>query len=318
MRALDLFSGIGGFALSGHMVWGDEYEVVSFCEIDPFCRGILNRHWPGVLVHDDIKTFRGADYEGAIDIITGGDPCQPHSQAGKRNGKEDHRYLWPEMLRIIEEARPRWVINENVAGSISNGIVDQKCDDLERAGYTCQPFNIPALAVGAWHFRQRIWIVAHANNDATARQRGNSGEILPITESVRSNGGNWVAPNTASPRWAAEVSTSKTVLESGAQQQFRRCAGGIAANTNGARLALRESIGSDACEKQPAIIGGFWEDHWLEAATRFCTVVDGIPQRVVRRREKIKACGNAIVPQVAAVIMQAIKEVDVTLREAKG
>jgi len=86
----------------------------------------------------------------------------------------------------------------------------------------------------------------------------------------------------------------------------------------GARLALRESIGSDACEKQPAIIGGFWEDHWLEAATRFCTVVDGIPQRVVRRREKIKACGNAIVPQVAAVIMQAIKEVDVTLREAKG
>ena len=311
MRALDLFSGIGGFALSGHMVWGDEYEVVSFCEIDPFCRGILNRHWPGVLVHDDIKTFRGADYEGAIDIITGGDPCQPHSQAGKRKGKEDHRYLWPEMLRIIEEARPRWVINENVAGSISNGIVDQKCDDLERIGYTCQPFNIPALAVGAWHRRERIWIVGYSEcggQPGSARRRAGA----------QSENGYTPITNTASPRWAAEVSTSKTVLESGAQQQFRRCAGGIAPNTNGARLALRESIGSDACEKQPAIIGGFWEDHWLEAATRFCTVVDGIPQRVVRRREKIKACGNAIVPQVAAVIMQAIKEVDVTLREAKG
>lgn len=96
-------------------------------------------------------------------IIAGGDPCQPSSNAGLRRGKADHRYRWPEMFRGIREIRPDWVINENVAGSISNMVLDQKIADLESIGYSCQAFNIPAVAVNAYHERKRVWLVANAD-----------------------------------------------------------------------------------------------------------------------------------------------------------
>ena len=96
-------------------------------------------------------------------IITGGDPCQPHSYAGVRKGRADDRYRWPEMFRIVSEMRPNWIINENVVGTISNMVLDKKIADLESAGYTCQAYNLPACAVNADHERQRIFLVAHTN-----------------------------------------------------------------------------------------------------------------------------------------------------------
>ena len=104
---LDLFSGIGGFALAAK--WAG-YETIQFVEIDPFCHKVLKKHWPDVPIHSDIKTFDVTKYNGSIDLITGGFPCQPYSVAGKRLGKADDRALWPEMLRIISEIRPAWVI----------------------------------------------------------------------------------------------------------------------------------------------------------------------------------------------------------------
>jgi DNA (cytosine-5)-methyltransferase 1 len=98
-----------------------------------------------------------------VDIIAGGDPCQPHSCNGLRRGKEDDRYRWPQMFRIISELRPSWVINENVVGTISNMVLDTKIADLESAGYSTAAYNIPAICVGAVHIRQRIFLVAHAN-----------------------------------------------------------------------------------------------------------------------------------------------------------
>ena len=156
MRVLDLFSGIGGFSLGLERAG---METVAFCEIDPFCRKVLKKHWPDVPIFEDIKTLRG-DEVGSVDVVCGGFPCQPFSCAGLRQGKEDDRFLWPEMFRIIRETRPTWVIGENVAGFIGMEF-DNCAADLEAEGYEVQAFIIPACAVNAPHRRDRVWIVAN-------------------------------------------------------------------------------------------------------------------------------------------------------------
>src|SRR6185369_15732907 len=105
MNVLDLFSGIGGFSLGLERAG---MRTVAFCEIDPFCRAVLAKHWPGVPIHHDIRKLRATDV-GPVELICGGFPCQPHSSAGKRRGKDDDRHLWPEMFRLITECRPGWV-----------------------------------------------------------------------------------------------------------------------------------------------------------------------------------------------------------------
>ena len=163
MRHLDLFSGIGGFALAASRVWVD-HEVVSFCDIEPFAQKVLKKHWPDVPCHDDIKTMEGLNYEN-IDLLTGGFPCQPFSSAGKRMGTEDNRDLWPEMLRIIREIKPRWVVGENVYGFITwNGgeVMERAVNDLEAEGYSTITILLPAGAVGARHKRMRSWVVAYS------------------------------------------------------------------------------------------------------------------------------------------------------------
>ena len=163
VRHLDLFSGIGGFALAAQMIGG--IKTIGFCEIDPWARQVLAKNFPNVPIHDDVKTLNPNNY-GTIDLITGGWPCQPHSSAGKRKGTADDRYLWPEMLRIIKLARPRWVLGENVAGIISVEL-DQVLSDLEAAGYTATAFSVPAVACDAPHGRPRWWVVGNANGAST-------------------------------------------------------------------------------------------------------------------------------------------------------
>ena len=158
-KILDLFSGIGGFSLglesTGH------FETVAFCEIEKYPQKVLKKHWPGVPIYEDIREM---DTRGLFpDIITGGYPCQPFSNAGKQRGEKDPRHLWPEMLRIIKETKPRWILCENVYGHIRLGL-DTVLDDLESEGYTTWTFIIPACSVGAPHQRKRIWIVAHTDS----------------------------------------------------------------------------------------------------------------------------------------------------------
>lgn len=160
LRHLDLFSGIGGFALAADWVWGEEHEIVSFVEIDPFCQKVLKKHWPDVPIHGDIKTFDAKAYSN-VDLVTGGFPCQPFSVAGERTGTEDDRYLWPEMLQIIRTIQPAWVIGENVTGILNMGFSDMLAE-LETSGFECQSFIIPACAVGAYHRRDRVWFVANS------------------------------------------------------------------------------------------------------------------------------------------------------------
>lgn len=160
MKLLDLFSGIGGFSLAASWLG---VETVGFVEIDPWCQRVLAKNFPGVPIHGDIKTFDGHAYQG-VDIITGGFPCQPYSVAGKRGGADDDRAIWPEMLRVIDESRPRYVLGENVPSLIKMGL-DGVYDDLEAIGYTVRSFCIPAGAVQAPHRRERLWIVAHRHGE---------------------------------------------------------------------------------------------------------------------------------------------------------
>lgn len=159
MRHLDLFSGIGGFALAAR--WAG-IETVAFCEIEEFPRRVLQKNFPGIPIHRDIHDLDGSEYAG-IDLITGGYPCQPFSVAGKRRGTKDDRHLWPEMRRVIAQARPAWIVCENVYGHVTMGL-DQVLADLESEGYAGRPFVVPAASVGASHKRERVWVVANSNS----------------------------------------------------------------------------------------------------------------------------------------------------------
>jgi len=165
LKTLDLFSGIGGFSLGLERT--GNFETVAFCEIDKYCKLLLQKHWKGVKIYDDVKkiTKEGFEADGipSPDVITGGFPCQPFSVAGKQKGTSDDRHLWPEMFRIIKAFKPRFVIGENVRGiiNIQDGVVfETVCTDLESEGYEVQPFIIPAAGVGAPHRRERVWIIA--------------------------------------------------------------------------------------------------------------------------------------------------------------
>ena len=161
LATLDLFSGIGGFA-RGFEATGS-IETTCFVEQDPYCQAVLRHHWPDVPILGDIRDVKGCDLPIQPDVICGGFPCQPFSQAGKQLAQDDPRHLWPEMFRLIRECRPAWVVGENVAGLIKLGL-DEVLSDLEGEGYATRTFNLPACAVGAPHIRQRLWIIAHADS----------------------------------------------------------------------------------------------------------------------------------------------------------
>lgn len=159
MKLLDLFAGIGGFSLAAHwMGW----ETVAFVEKDEFCQKVLRKNFgENIEIHNDITKFSGKPFRGRVDIVTGGFPCQPFSASGLKKGASDERALWREMFRVIEEARPAWIIGENVTGIIPMEL-DNVLADLEGAGYETQAVIIPACATGAEHRRDRLWIIGNA------------------------------------------------------------------------------------------------------------------------------------------------------------
>ena len=164
LKVLDLFSGIGGFALGLDST--GFFETIKFVEKDKYCQKVLQKNFPNIPIEEDIKNVKGKEY--SADVVVGGFPCQPFSVAGKQKGTNDDRYLWPEMLRLIREIKPEFVIGENVQGIINlqNGMVlRQVQDELESEGFEVQCFLIPASGIGAWHQRYRVWIVGHSQHN---------------------------------------------------------------------------------------------------------------------------------------------------------
>jgi len=160
LNVLDVFSGIGGFSIG---LEAASMQTVAFCEINPFCRKILTRHWPSVPIFSDITTIDKKDLKTLprIDIIAGGFPCQDISVAGKGGGiKAKRSGLWKEFARLINEIRPKYAIIENVANLRSTGLISV-LQDLWAIGYDAEWHCIPASAFGAPHRRDRIWIIAY-------------------------------------------------------------------------------------------------------------------------------------------------------------
>jgi DNA (cytosine-5)-methyltransferase 1 len=290
MKHISLFSGIGGFDLAAEwMGW----QNIASCEINPFSRRHLEFYWPDAYHHDDIHTLtfdllnekiskKYPEWQSDDIILTGGFPCQPYSQAGKRLGKEDSRHLWPEMLRVIREVRPRYIVGENVSGLVnwSDGLVFNEVQvDLENEGYEVQAFIFPACVVDAPHRRDRVWFVANRNSTSTKH---------PIQ-----TGGNLFASKSGS---------------------------GITSNAN--NQGCKRDRAFSFTEKQITfggrhrhdVSGNTWENFPTQSPV--CARDDGIPSKLDGitfpkwRNESIKAAGNAIVPQVAFKIFQAIEQIN--------
>jgi DNA (cytosine-5)-methyltransferase 1 len=178
LRVLDLFAGMGGFSLGLH--WSGGFETAAFCEIEPSAQAILRKNWPGVPIYDDVRTLTAvrlaADGVGRVDVITGGFPCQDLSIAGRRQGIEAARSgLWSEIVRLVGEIRPRFVIVENVANLVSGpghrpgAWFGRVLGDLAEVGYDAEWHCVPASAVGAPHGRDRVWVLAYPEQEQRLR-----------------------------------------------------------------------------------------------------------------------------------------------------
>jgi DNA (cytosine-5)-methyltransferase 1 len=268
MNHLSLFSGIGGIDLAAE--WAG-MRTVAFVEQNKFCQQVLAKHWPGVPIHDDVRTVGAKDFAEPIDVISGGFPCQPFSTAGNRMGNEDDRALWPEFARLIKELRPAWVVGENVAGIISLAL-DDVLASLESLGYSARSFVIPACAVGARHRRERVFIVANSGSVGLQGKRPGPDLGSEIeNDARRSAGGGASARNVADPiGWEQELSGE--IGRMGRAQQISR--------------------------------GGHWE---IASEPFVCRGTHGIP----RRMDRLKSLGNAVVPQQIYPIMKAIAEIGI-------
>ena len=306
MKVLDLFSGIGGFSLGLHRAG---MKTVAFCEVDLFCRKVLAKHWPNVRIHDDVRTLDGNEYRGTVDVVCGGFPCQPFSVAGKRAGKDDDRHLWPEMLRIIREVQPSYVIGENVAGFV-NMELDNCLSDLEAIGYACGAFVIPACAVDAQHRRDRVWILAHSNGDSESISPINAeARSKPATNvgDTSSQSGRSRKPSEGSGRLGME----RPVLAEARRQEASDQSGGSGKNVSNANSASEQgrrlSIGVHA---QYSDSDGRSDESGRSAPSKWKPepgvgrVVNGVP----RRMDRLKSLGNAVVPQVVEQIGRVIME----------
>jgi DNA (cytosine-5)-methyltransferase 1 len=304
MRVLDLCSGIGGFSLGLQRAG---METVAFCEIDEFCRKILNKHWPDVPVFKDIKALANGS-EGLIpecDLICGGVPCQPFSVAGKKEGQQDDRHLWPFMFEIVKQQKPAFVIVENVAGFV-NMALDDVLSDLESEGYASQSYLIPACAVDAKHRRDRVWIIAYSDSAAiwhrTERQEVGRHNVQAGRETVTAHDGEAQFVANPDSEWQQQsqgnqqesrgrsIDSSEDVADSNSKR--RRSGNTERQNAKDAGQPSRRK-GNDT--RRVAA----WEPE-----PRVGRVAHGVPNRV----DRIKGLGNAVVPQVVEVIGRAIME----------
>jgi DNA (cytosine-5)-methyltransferase 1 len=299
MNHLSLFSGIGGIDLAAE--WAG-MKTVAFCEREPFPQKVLKKHWPNVPLYDDVKTLTKARFEAdgidtrTIGLISAGYPCQPFSNAGKRKGKTDDRHLWPFVIKLIHEIRPRWFLGENVAGHISLGL-DDVLSDLADADYTAQAFVIPAAAVYAPHRRDRVFIVGYTERS------GCGGESRGGTEQEPSNGHlqhstQDVANSSSSrqPKFHTSAVTDRSGYSSGGSN-----AGGSSGTIESGVGGILDGLSSQLdSHKWPAGLG---QDQYDWESPR---VAKGIKYRSSR----LKGLGNAVNPVQIYPIMVAIKEID--------
>lgn len=298
---LSLFTGIGGLDLAAEAAG---MTTVGQCEWADYPTKVLEKHWPDVPRWRDIRTLTGDDFYArtglrTVDVISGGFPCQPFSVAGKQKGKGDDRYLWPEMLRVITELGPRWVVGENVPGILRIAAADVVAD-LERLGYHVVVFAFEAAAVGAYHRRERVAFVAH--NDGALR----SGEDDQVQAGRNTAyvGGKDVANAQSDGLQGDRPDRQQVCRASAAQGAVAGC--GSVCHTAGKRLQEPKQKPRCAGDRESAATewtcvtsAGGWP-----AEPDVGRVAHGIPNRV----DRLKCLGNAVVPAQFYPIFKAIME----------
>lgn len=322
---LSLFSGVGGLDLATE--WAG-IQTIGQCEWAEYPTKVLEKHWPNVPRWKDIRTLTGESfYERAgkrtVDIISGGFPCQPFSVAGKRRGKEDDRYLWPEMVRVIKELRPTWIVGENVAGIVRMALPDI-LSELEACGYRTRAFLIPACAVGARHRRYRAAIVAHSESQSERRLPVGAEPEKPGLVSGCENVGHTYGAGLQTERTKQQPTRAS---RTGKNVQYSDSAGRkkqhTAAQPNKTRLTgwryserknesrewATESIMDRMANGLPDWMDGdldFIINHYWDDELDIPRIATGIEHRV----DRLKCLGNAVVPQQFYPIFKAIAEVE--------
>ena len=315
MNHISLFTGIGGIDLASE--WAG-FDTILQVENEPYCLQVLEKHWPTVERCTDIRSLNGRKYRGSVDLVSGGFPCQPYSGAGKRKAFDDDRDLWPEMFRIIQEVRPTFVLGENVANFTNLGL-DRTISNLESEGYEVQTFNIPAVAVSAWHQRARIFVVGYAEHhgpptskesrstaktgnddkegkDQAGQPSGTGGredyESMADSASERLQGKFRSQSKGDGKRLANSskaMADSQRIGQSGQGLHGRPC--------NPKENTVREASGSEYRSKGNSA-------DW-NTEPNVGRVAHGIPKRV----DRLRALGNAVVPQQVYPILEAIAKI---------
>jgi len=290
LKVLDLFSGIGGFSLGLEST--GYFETVAFCEKDEFCKKVLQKHWSQLKIYDDVRSLH--DTKIQADVVTGGFPCQSFSQAGLQKGRTDDRWLWNEMFDVIKQVRPRWVIGENVQGiiNIEEGMVlRQVQNDLDSEGFKVQCFIIPASGIGAWHNRNRVWILACniSNTNSIRHRRGNS---------TRCADEEWTfLPREQEGGKMGSKTERRSNVSDTMSERFQK--------HNISQKPKKQNFSSRKVNEDET------KQTWWQTESRICGVPDGVSYGVDRDRAKrIKALGNSIVPQIVRQIGLAIMEAE--------
>mgnify|MGYP003118391252 CR=1 FL=1 len=294
MKLLDTFAGIGGFSYAAEQLVGG-FETTQFIEINPFCQKVLNKHWSHVPIHDDITTFTAKS--GEFDIITGGFPCQDISVAGLQKGitKETRSGLFYELIRVIRMVRPKYVVLENVAAILNRGL-DIVLRELYEAGYDAEWAVISASSLGACHQRSRFWLVAYPNDNG-----------LSSSEELRVNG----KTNASTQKRQNQTCQSERSSESRNNRILQLST--ESPNSFSPRTQIQHEQRGSSVWNLPSSYGekrSTLSPNWqaYESKPCLCRGDDGLSNWTHR----LKALGNSIVPQVAAIPLQRVKDLYAT------
>jgi DNA (cytosine-5)-methyltransferase 1 len=346
MNHLDLFSGIGGFSYAAQQIWKDDHNIIAFVEKDKYCQRVLKKHWPNIPIIDDVRGFNYEKFtdvsntestdgktskntEGwsqmqsgrgscrsrtaKIDLLTGGFPCQPFSVAGRRKGKSDDRYLWPNMFKIIQETKPTWIIGENVPGIINMGL-EAAVLDLEEEGYQVEVLVLPAIGISALHKRNRVWIIANTNNSGSgtseygSKREGQKDEQEHEGQSFDRSGRQGEDVSDTDTERSQRYRNTENKDKERRQEQtghIRKSCGSTNRTFKNSRenTFTQQRLGNmvDGLSGELGKLGMIWNKE-----PNIPRVTTGTKDRI----SKLTALGNAIVPQVVMPIMWAIKEIE--------
>ena len=283
LKIIDTFSGIGGFSYAAEKLVGG-FETVTFVECEPYCQKILKKHWPNVPIYDDIKSYQPKPY--SADVICGGFPCQDISVAGLQKGitKETRSGLFFELIRVIRMVRPQYVVLENVAAILNRGL-DIVLRELSQAGYDAEWAVISASSMGACHQRSRFWLVAYPNKARLQEERPE--QQTTGVEQYRKLG-NVAYPNDYGPSSSTELANS---FSQRTQIQYEQRGSSV--------WTLPSSYGEKRSTLSPN-----WQAYESKPCLRRGD--DGLSNWTHR----LKALGNSVCPQVAAIPLQRVLDID--------